>query len=154
MCTASLSLGWKLLPTIYQLVWSFLPLFMRLASCLYGVGYRPQILWHGDSPPLSSFLIYLILVHFLAPGGGHIGKNVWAVGSVDPTTRNNSRAFDPICGTCGHGSHMWAPPWAPRTRQRGSHKWAPLWTHRTHKWVPPYVGPTEPIICGAYYSFF
>ena len=35
-----------------------LPLFRRLASCLYGVGYRPQILWHGDSPPLSSFLIY------------------------------------------------------------------------------------------------
>ena len=36
------------------------------------------------------------------------------------------------------------------TRQCGSHNCAPLWTH---KWVPPYVGPTEPIICGAYYSF-
>ena len=32
-------------------------------------------------------------------------------------------------------------------------KWAPLWTNGTHKWVPPYVGPTETIICGAYYSF-
>ena len=31
-------------------------------------------------------------------------------------------------------------------------KWAPLWTHETQKWVPPYVGPTELIICGAYYS--
>ena len=34
-----------------------------------------------------------------------------------------------------------------------THKWAPLWTHGTHKWVPPYVGPTKLIICGAYYSF-
>ena len=69
--------------------------------------------------------------------------------TVDPRDPQVGPTMDSWDPQVGYGPHR-----GPRrTQQCGSHKVAPLWTHETQKWVPPYVGPTEPIICGAYYIF-
>ena len=75
----------------------------------------------------------------------HMGSNALelflVIGSADPTTRNNSRTFDLIHGTCRHGSHMWAHHGSVGPDNMGPTS------------GPTVCGSTESIICGAYYSF-